>query len=367
MPLTNKTKKRKKMSSVTRSYSRSKRAYTYAYNRPVKDTRGKDSKPIKNFLSTNKKYTQGRPKGKVGRRTKKVIHHTSFVVVGLFTLIGLTFSGVFVAMQFHWLNVEGSSISRDSFFKTLPKAPILAAKVSKGATSQSCVEQLSNGTQVPVCAWNESAEYATIRDGLVKDSKVINEVAQQTGVSSRMIAATVVPEQLRWFTDDRETFKKVFEPLKILGVASNMTYGIGGFHPDTAQRVEQYTMDTNSPFYAGPGMAALVAYPSTENPKDTNLLARLSDSTDHYYSYLYVALFIKEITNQWASAGYDITNRPDVIVTLYNIGFDKSVPKSDPQIGGATITVNNTKYSYGELGTDFYYSDELTQIFPMQY
>jgi hypothetical protein len=226
---------------------------------------------------------------------------------------------------------------------------------------------LSNGTQVPVCAWNESEEYATIRDGLVKDSEVIDEVAQQTGISSRMIAATVVPEQLRWFTDDRETFKKIFEPLKILGVASNMTYGIGGLHPDTAKRIEQYTQDTNSPFYAGPGMAALVAYPSVENPSDTNTLARLSDSKDHYYSYLYVALFIKEITNQWAKAGYDITNRPDVIVTLYNIGFDKSLPKANPQIGGATITVNGTSYTYGELGVDFYYSDELTQIFPMQY
>jgi hypothetical protein len=114
-------------------------------------------------------------------------------------------------------------------------------------------------------------------------------------------------------------------------------------------------------------MAELVACPSVENPKDTNVLARLSDSKDHYYSYLYVALFIKEITNQWARASYDTANRPDVIVTLYNIGSDKSLPKSNPQIGGATIIVNDAHYTYGELGVDFYYSDELTQIFPMQY
>jgi predicted nucleic acid-binding protein len=270
-------------------------------------------------------------------------------------------------MQFHWLDVEGSSISRDSFFKTLPQASVLAVSVKQNATSTSCVEQLSDGTQVPVCAWNSSEEYATIRDGLVKDSTVINEVAQQTGVSARLIAATVVPEQLRWFTDDRETFKQLFEPLKILGVAANMTYGIGGIYPDTGNRIEQYAQDTDSPFYAGPGMSALISYPSVENPKDNTMLARLSDSKDHYYSYLYVALFDKEITNQWARAGYDISNRPDVIVTLYNIGFDKSIPKTNPQIGGATITVNGTKYSYGELGVDFYYSDELTKVFPIQY
>lgn len=300
-------------------------------------------------------------------RIKRVARHISLVFVCIFALIGLTFSGVFVAMQFHWLDVKGSSISRDSFFKTVPKTPVLAAAVTRTAPAVSCVQQLADGTQVPICAWNKSEEYATIRDGLNKDKNVINKVSQQTGVPARMIAAAVVPEQLRWFTSDREYFKKMFEPLKVLGVAANMTYGIGGFHPDTARRVEQYTKDTNSPFYAGAGMAALVAYPSTENPRDSNTLSRLSDHNDHYYSFLYVALLIKEITNQWGKAGYDISNRPDVIATLYNIGFDKSIPKPNPQIGGATITVGGTKYSYGELGTDFYYSDELTSIFPMRY
>lgn len=298
---------------------------------------------------------------------KKTFKWSTRLSIGLFALVGLTFSGVFVAMQYHWLNVEGSSISRDRFFATIPKTTVLAANVSRVSTATSCVQQLNDGTQVPVCAWNKSEEYATIRGGLNKDSGVINKVAQQTGVSPRLIASTVVPEQLRWFTDDRETFKKMFEPLKVLGVAANMTYGIGGFHPDTAKRVEQYAADTNSPFYAGDGMAALIAYPSVENPRDINTLARLSDSKDHYYSYLYGALFVKEITNQWAKDGYNISNRPDVIVTLYNIGFDKSIPKTNPQIGGAAITVGGTHYSYGELGVDFYNSDELTQLFPKQY
>jgi len=120
-------------------------------------------------------------------------------------------------------------------------------------------------------------------------------------------------------TDDRETYKKIFEPLKILGVAADMTYGIGGFHPDTAERVEQYTQDSNSPFYAGDGMASLVAIQVLKIPK-TQYSSETIDSKDHYYSYLYVALFIKEITNQWARQGC-ITNRPDVIVTLYNNWF----------------------------------------------
>ncbi len=360
------------MRSVSRTYDRATAAYVYKYNRPIaSDGKRKSQLDGKLLDSEEKRHPTTKSLKKNPKRPprpkKSVLRYTSYTAISLFAIIGIIFSGIFVGMQYHWFNVEGSSISRDSFFATLPKVPIHAARVAKKATAISCVQQLNNGSQVPLCAWNKSVQYATIRDGLYKDRNTINLVSEQTGVSSRMIAATVVPEQLRWFTSDRETFKKVFEPLKILGVAANMTYGIGGFHFETAQRVEQYTQDTNSPFYAGPGMAKLVAYPSTENPKDTNLLARLSDSQDHYYSYLYVALFIKEITNQWMSAGYDITNRPDVIVTLYNIGFDKSIPKPNPQIGGADITVNGTRYTYGELGVDFYYSDELTQVFPMGY
>lgn len=305
--------------------------------------------------------------GRASSRLRRITKRLSFAIIGVFALIGVTFTGVFVAMQYHWLDVKGSSVSRDSFFRTLPKTSVMAAGVSRTATATSCVQQMKDGTQVPACIWNASEEYATIRAGLNKDSAVIDQVSQQTGVPARMIAASVVPEQLRWFTSDRESFKKMFEPLKVLGVAANMTYGIGGFHPDTAKRVEQYAADTNSPFYAGDGMATLVAYPSVENPRDTNTLSRLSDSKDHYYSYLYVALFIREITNQWAKAGYDISNRPDVITTLYNIGFDHSDPKTNPQIGGATITVGGTKFSYGELGTDFYNSDELTALFPVKY
>ena len=325
------------MRSVSRTYDRDAATYVYKYNRPIANSRNHKSLHDEKLLDSVKQHSASkslkkRPK-RLPRRKKSVLRYTSYAAISLFAMIGITFSGIFVGMQYHWFNVEGSSISRDSFFATLPKVPIHAARVAKKATAISCVQQLSNGSQIPMCAWNKSVQYATIRDGLYKDRNTINLVAEQTGVSARMIAATVVPEQLRWFTSDRETFKKVFEPLKILGVAANMTYGIGGFHFQTAQRVEQYTQDTNSPFYAGPGMAKLVAYPSTENPKDTNLLARLSDSQDHYYSYLYVALFIKEITNQWMSAGYDITNRPDVIVTLYNIGFDRSMPKPNPQIG----------------------------------
>ena len=41
-----------------------------------------------------------------------------------------------------------------------------------------------------------------------------------------------------------------------------------------------------------------------------------------------------------------------------------SIPKPNPEAGGATITVNNQSYSYGELGTLIFNSNQLISVFP---
>jgi len=50
-------------------------------------------------------------------------------------------------------------------------------------------------------------------------------------------------------------------------------------------------------------------------------------------------------------------------VTLFNLGFKASQPKSNPQVGGATISVGGQKYSFGYLGSLFYESNELAEVF----
>lgn len=266
-------------------------------------------------------------------------------------------------MQFGLLNVQGSIAERNQFFDTLPKSVVAAATVPKKATATSCIEQDSSGTIVPVCAWNKSDEWSVVRAGLEKDQTIIKRVSKETGIPARMLAATVAPEQLRFFTSERESFKKYFEPLKILGSMSQFSLGVAGIKQATATKIEQYTVDKNSPFYSGDGMAKLIKYPKDVN-RSKELFSRLSNSKDHYYSYLYAALYLKEISGQWARSGYGISKRPDILVTLFNIGFDKSHPKSNPMIGGTGITLDKTNYTFGELGTDIYLSDELTAIFP---
>src|SRR6185436_5578017 len=92
---------------------------------------------------------------------------------------------------------------------------------------------------------------------------------------------------------------------------------------------------------------------------DTERVERITDSHNHYYSYLYTALYIKEVLTQWTNAGFDISKRPEIISTLYNIGFSGSHPNPEPHTGGSTIEIGNEQYTFGSLGYEFYYSGEL--------
>lgn len=272
------------------------------------------------------------------------------VIIILFALIGLVFTGVFVAMQFGWLNVRGSIDARNN--SILLESANAVDGVNKHTQDISCADESS------MCAWSKTREWAAVAGGLEKDSAIIERVAHETSVSPRLIAAMVVPEQIRFFTSNREVFKRYFEPLKILGSLSQFSLGVSGIKQETAVAIEQHAQNTTSPFYPGESYASLIAYADDTN-HDTALFKRLTDDDDHYYSYLYTALFIKEIEAQWMRAGYDISNEPAIIATIFNIGFDGSKPKPNPQVGGAPITVGGTTYSFGEPAGLFYESDEL--------
>lgn len=58
---------------------------------------------------------------------------------------------------------------------------------------------------------------------------------------------------------------------------------------------------------------------------------------------------------QWSKQGHDISTRPEILATLYNLGPEKSVPKADPQSGGAVISyADGTKGKFGDLAKQFY-------------
>lgn len=276
-------------------------------------------------------------------RFKKI----TYALVVLFAIIGLAFTAVFVAMQFGLLNVRGSILDRNAFFGT----------TTPQALSKPC---LTEG--VKVCDWRQTPEWAVVKGGLEKDAGIIAQVATETDVDARLIAAVVIPEQIRFFTSEREVFKRYFEPLKILGSLTQFSLGVSGIKQETAAQIEVYANDPTSPFYPGEGYAELIAYPAGAD-HDAELYNRLTDSKNHYYSYLYTAIYLKEVEVQWERAGFPITNRPEILVTLFNIGFANSHPNATPVAGGAGIAAGGKTYAFGDLGGQFYTSSELIDLF----
>jgi hypothetical protein len=279
----------------------------------------------------------------------RILKWAGIAAVVAFALVGAAFTTVYFAMQYGLLNVRGSISERNAFFAN--------ASTTVGAP---CTDE-----QFSVCPWDQTPEWQVVKGGLQKDADIIARVSKETGVSGRMIAAVVVPEQTRFFVSNREVFKRYFEPLKILGSLSQFSLGVSGIKEETAAKIEQYANEPQSPFYPGPEVAALLAYdPSSTIDHDTELFNRLTDAKDHYYSLLYTAAYIKEIGMQWQRAGFDISKNPEAVATLFNVGFAASNPNANPRAAGAAIETGGHSYVYGELGGLFYNSDELTDIFP---
>lgn len=231
-------------------------------------------------------------------------------------------------------------------------------------SNDTLMSNLATPSNQTIFDWVLSSEWDALRDALVKDKDVISQASRDSGVPVRVIISSVISEQFRFFTANRESFKRYFEPLKILGNGTKFSYGVAGVKIETAQEIENNLKNSNSPFYLGPEYEHIFDYRTAD--VESERLTRLTDPKNHYYSYLYTGMFLKEIMHQWDTAGYPIGDRPEVLATLFNLGFVKSSPKEMPEVGGSTITINDRDYTFGGLAYEFYYSGELSDVFPLE-
>ncbi len=221
--------------------------------------------------------------------------------------------------------------------------------------------------------WMNVAEWKYFKKALVKDKPWIDSAARATGVEARIIVCCLVGEQVRMFNSRREKFKTAVAPLKSLVLETNQSYGVTGIKDHTARRIEENLKNTKSPYYLGQEFEHLLDYDSSEviaiNKYNDSLsirLQRLVQYQNHYYSYLYAALFVRQIKEQWQKAGFPIDDRPEIFASLFNLGYQKSKPKKDPAVGGSNFKINDTEHTFGSVAFDFYYSGELAEEFPYQ-
>ncbi|MBR1792600.1 MAG: hypothetical protein IJ764_03065 [Bacteroidales bacterium] len=210
--------------------------------------------------------------------------------------------------------------------------------------------------------WMRTEEWEALKPALLNDKALIDEAGRLTGVEPRLIVGCLVGEQIRLFHSKRETVKKYLGPMKVLSVQSQFSYGVNGIKEHTAKWVEENLKNPESEFYMGPDYEHLLDY-ETDDPS-TERYNRLVDYRNHLYSYIYTGCILHQTMLQWQRAGHDISNRPDILFTLFNVGFKQSVPKENPVCGGSRIKIDGEYYTFGAIGFDFYYSGELAKEFP---
>jgi hypothetical protein len=272
------------------------------------------------------------------------------VFLYIFALIGVFFTVGYAAVRYGYTNTKGIIDTQREVF-------------IQGATTTLKTSVQETPAYVQGTPWQNTQEWEVIASALTKDASVVERAAKASGVPSRIIVANLITEQLRLFFTEREAYKKFFYPLKILGPQSQFSWGVMGMKEKTAIQVEENLKNSSSPYYLGPTYENILDLATTTDSTSARFV-RMTDQHDHYFSYLYAGLFIKQIETQWKSAGFPIDTHPEIISTLYNIGFEHSSPNANPQVGGAAITINGITKSFGAIAEEFYNSDLLVSLFP---
>lgn len=213
-----------------------------------------------------------------------------------------------------------------------------------------------------VFEWMNIAEWENFKIAVVKDTILIDSAAKAMDIEPRLIVSVLLGEQMRLFNSSREVYKSVIRPLKILSVEAKFSLGVTGIKEETAIKAERFLKDSTSEFYAGKKYQHMLDFYSAD--PTTERYDRLVNYRNHYYSYLYAAVILKQVKQQWKKCGYDISDRPEILATLFNVGYEWSKPKPNPSVGGSHIEINGKSYTFGALAYEFYYSGEMAEVFP---
>jgi len=235
-------------------------------------------------------------------------------------------------------------------------------KVLKAKKDRTSLFEFSN-----YAVWN------TFCNAVRKDKAAIDSAARIAGVEARMIVMCLVGEQVRMFNASRERFKQYVYPFNSVILPNNRGYGVTSILEHTALRIERQLVDKNSKFYPGdyfykclnttdaaPGLVV-----DSIKAHQHKTIQRLIKGGDHFYSYLYTAFLIRQYQAHWQREGFDLSYRPEIVGTLFNLGFDKSKPKKKPEVGGSSFKVGDKEYTFGGLCFEFYYSGEMMKDFPI--
>lgn len=177
----------------------------------------------------------------------------------------------------------------------------------------------------------------------------LNKVADIYWIDKNLILAWIVTEQLRWFYTYRWIAKDLIKTNRYIMNMYDFSLGIGWIKESAARQIEadmlEYNPDIYNKFFA-----------VTTWNVDFVRKQRLTDTENYFYQFLYAGWLIYNIQTKRKKAGYDISNQPWIIMTLYNFGNPKDKkPNPFPKIGGSIIRIDWVDYTFGSLWEIVYY------------
>ena len=227
-------------------------------------------------------------------------------------------------------------------------------------------------TGLSAFGWMNITEWKHFKEAVIRDKPYIDSAAKVCGVEARVIVSCLMGEQVRMFNSRRERFKHLAKPLGRLALETNQSYGVTGIKEHTAKNIEFHLTHPESEYYLGKDYEHILDYNDGHswgnnlNDSMSVRVKRLVQTKNHYYSYLYAGAFVHQIKRQWERAGYPIDDRPEILASLFNLGYTKSKPKKNPAVGGANFRVRDTEYTFGAIAFEFYFSGELAEYFPFE-
>ncbi|MCO5259777.1 MAG: hypothetical protein M9916_06505 [Crocinitomicaceae bacterium] len=235
------------------------------------------------------------------------------------------------------------------------------------------IENQKSDNSLSLYPWANYAEWKDFCKYVKADKRAIDSVAKITGVESRLIVMCLVGEQIRMFNSSREKLKNQVYKYNHIFLPKNRGYGVTGILEHTALRIENTLFTPSSPFYPGDYYRQCINLKDSfpESVIDTiaahkyPTIQRLIQGGNHFYSYLYTALLLRQYQSHWEKSGYTLAYRPEILGTLFNLGYQKSKPGPNPQVGGSNFNVGDNEYTFGGLCFEFYYSGELQDLFPL--
>lgn len=182
------------------------------------------------------------------------------------------------------------------------------------------------------------------REGILKNIKL---ESQRLGIDEELVISSMIGEQFRIACNSqRDSVKKAIvgtTPRRL--VSYDISLWVWGVKVSTAREIFKH---------ADARWTASERFLQYDRYSDGELATAMS--TDDYLQAALPTNLVKNILVRWANHWYDISGKPGVVWTLYNMGNnEKKKPNANPKLGWAVIRVGARRFTYGELSAAVYW------------